>query len=320
MSVRSSVSLATIGTALAVAAPAAAVPYSDLIVFGDSIVDAGNIFVATSADPDLPLTPDPALGYFQGRFSEGPTFADLLNARIEGTLSAPSLLGGQNFAFGGARIVDNTGEGFGQDSIPDLDLQVGTYLAGVGGVADADALYTISAAGNDIFAIQSGTTGGLTSEEYIALATQRTIANIVALDQAGATNILLMGVPNTSVAEGIALETSILTALATTELEAEVFNFSYFDFFTTILTDPSALGLPVQDTSVTCLEAREVVDGQIDCTGIFSFDGIHFTAPIQEALAGQVAALVGLVEDVPAPPALALFGLGLAGLAFRRRA
>ncbi|MGB7405442.1 MAG: SGNH/GDSL hydrolase family protein [Pacificimonas sp.] len=297
----------------ATAASAGVTPYSDLIVFGDSLVDSGNIFTVTGG-----LVPDPTAGYFNGRFQEGPNFADLLNNEIEGSLLAPSLLGGDNYAYGGARIVSNLGDGPGQDLIPDLDLQVGTYFFGTGGTADADALYAINMAGNDIFAIGRGQTGGLSADEYIALAAQRTVANVVALDQAGATNILLMGVPNTTEAAGIALENAILTSLAATDIEAEIFNFSYFDFFGTLLTDPNALGLPQQDLSVTCLEAREVVDGAIDCTGIFSFDGVHFTAPIQAALFREVSELVG-INQVPAPGALALFGIAALGLGVRRR-
>ncbi len=311
--------MSVIKTALLSAAVAAipvaagAVPYSDQIVFGDSLVDAGNISILTGG-----TVPNPAQGYFMGRFTNGPDFTDFLNVEIEGDFTTASLAGGDNYAFGGARIVNNSAFPAGADAIPDLDFQVGTYLAGVGGIADAGALYTINMGGNDIFAVGRGETGPFTQAEYIALAAERVVANVNALDDAGARRILVMGVPNLGATGSVELETAILAGLAASDLEAEIFNFSYFGFFNTLLTDPSSLGLPAQDTTVNCIDVREVVDGDIDCTGIFSFDGVHFTAPIHEALFREVADLVGIVQ-VPAPGALLLFGLGALGLGLRRR-
>ena len=47
------------------ALPASATPYSDIVVFGDSLVDAGNISLVS------PGTPPAGLGYYNGRFSNG---------------------------------------------------------------------------------------------------------------------------------------------------------------------------------------------------------------------------------------------------------
>ena len=306
----------TLGAAaLALPATAATMAYSNQIVFGDSLVDAGNIFTLTGG-----ATPNPSTGYFQGRFTNGPDFTDLINVPIEGGFTSPSLLGGDNYAFGGARIVNNSGFSAGGDPIPDLDFQVGTYLAAVGGNADPDALYTISAAGNDIFAIGRGETGPYTQEEYIALAATRLVANVAALDAAGARHILVMGVPNATTPVAADLESAILAGLATASLEAEIFSFDYFSFFGTLMTDPSVFGLPAQNLTDSCIDVRPVVNGDIDCTGIFSFDGTHFTAPIHRALAEEVSLLVGLTEEVPAPGALLLFGIGALALGIRRRA
>lgn len=288
-----------LASAFAISGGAAAAPYSDIYVFGDSLVDAGNI-------QQLFGIPDPAEGYYNGRFTNGPDFTDLLAQQITGSYTSPSLTGGNNFAYGGARIVDNGGP-------PDLDDQVSNYLGRSGGSAESDSLYVVNMAGNDVFALQSGDIGGRTQAEYISLAASTIVGNVERLDGAGAGSILLMGVPNTTPA-GFALQNAIMAELTTASLTAELFQFNYFSFFDTILTNPAMLGLPPQDLSVNCIDVRPVVNGEIDCTGIFSFDGVHFSAEIHRPLFREVADLVGVEVDVPAPGALALFGIAALGL------
>lgn len=284
------------------ASGAAASPYSDIYVFGDSLVDAGNIY-------ELFGYPPSSLGYYDGRFTNGPDFTDLLAERITGSYTAPSLTGGNNFAFGGARIVDDGGP-------PDLNDQVSSHLARSGGSADGDALYVVNMAGNDVFAIQNGDTGGLTQAEYLSLAASTLVDDIERLDGAGAGSILLMSVPNTTPV-GFALQNAIMAELTTANLSAELFQFDYFSFFDTVATNPSMLGLPQQDLTVNCIDARPVVNGEIDCSGIFSFDGVHFSAEIHRPLFLEVADLVGV--DVPAPGAAFLFGIAALGLYGARR-
>ena len=91
--------------AMTVAVPATAQtsvpPFSSLTVFGDSLVDAGNI-------RKLGLGADPALGYVDGRFTNGYDYTDLLSLAMYGTPTVASLNGGSNFAYGGARATDTT--------------------------------------------------------------------------------------------------------------------------------------------------------------------------------------------------------------------
>ena len=76
------------------AAQAATPSYDNLYVFGDSYCDVGNIFTATGGA-------EPAAPYYNGRFSNGPIWLD----HVAGFLGVPfkaSLLGGTDYAFGGA--------------------------------------------------------------------------------------------------------------------------------------------------------------------------------------------------------------------------
>jgi outer membrane lipase/esterase len=121
-----------------VAAHAATPSYDALYVFGDSYCDVGNIFRAThGAEPPPP--------YYDGRFSNGPIWLD----HAAGFLGVPlkaSLLGGTDYAFGGAWVT----EGEALTRIPSVPEQVELYLSTHGGKADPNALYILEGGGNDI--------------------------------------------------------------------------------------------------------------------------------------------------------------------------
>ena len=91
-----------------VAAGSRANPISNIYVIGDSLSDQGNLLGATAVIPRAPLLPDPA-HYFNGRFSNGPAYTDYLATALGLTLT-PSISGGTNFAYGGARTNYNTVE------------------------------------------------------------------------------------------------------------------------------------------------------------------------------------------------------------------
>jgi outer membrane lipase/esterase len=141
----------------AVAAKAATTTYDALYVFGDSYCDVGNIFAATSGA-------EPAAPYFDGRFSNGPIWLDHV-AGFLGVPLKPSLLGGTDYAFGGAWATAAQG------SIPSVPQQVGLYLLQHGGKADPDALYLLEGGGNDILGTTTGTPQALADKIALALAT-----------------------------------------------------------------------------------------------------------------------------------------------------
>ena len=169
--------------------PASAMMFSDVITFGDSIVDAGNFNIGT-----FPFASPP---YFMGRFSDGPNAADKLNLAVEGSLSVPSLSGGDNYAWGGA-MARTDGAGF-DDGIPDFALQVTTYLTPLGGVADPGALYLINFGSNDLFGLlpPPGTViSGAAAETVIDDTVAAITGGVATLIGAGATHIVVVGVGN----------------------------------------------------------------------------------------------------------------------------
>jgi phospholipase/lecithinase/hemolysin len=296
--------------ALLVAAPAAAATNPDqIVVFGDSLVDAGNIFIATGGS-----IPNPAEGYFPGRFTNGPDYTDILSEHLYGHYSVPSLAGGSNYAFGGATYVDTGG------LIPSLEQQLGLYTAGH--AVDPNALYIINLGANDVFAIDNGAIPAPLVPAYEAALTDVLATSLTELHAAGATRILVTGIP---VADpvGMALDTQVqatLNAVQPTLTGTTLYRFSYLSFFQQLVADPTAFGVaPFTHAQSDGCFAHLSPPATDDCSGYFTVDGTHPIAPIQAAIYGRVSAILGIPTPEPASWSLMIVGFGLVGAAARGR-
>ena len=101
---------------------AQALPYSNLVFFGDSLSDTGNVLSLTTAFAPPPFPNFPGA---PGRFSNGPVWTEYLASGLGfASASNPSNLlftgtsvvpigppGGQNFSYGGARTGLGGGRG-----------------------------------------------------------------------------------------------------------------------------------------------------------------------------------------------------------------
>ena len=288
--------------------------FTSLTVFGDSLVDAGNISILTGG-----ATPNAALGYFMGRFTNGYDYTDLLSRDLFGTATRPSLAGGSNFAFGGARIVNNS------DGIPDITAQYGAYRVS-GQTVDANGLYVLNMGGNDIFAITNGTVPSRfpTTDSYVQAAATEYAATVQALNDAGVRNILITDFPLPASPGNAEANTYLTAALDGLMLDSDtsLFRYSYADFFARVTTNPGAFGLPTLDQTTTCIQANAQASG---CVGYFSFDGTHPTAAVQAAAYRDMNAQFGLnaFQAVPEPATWAMMILGIAAVGgaarYRRR-
>jgi phospholipase/lecithinase/hemolysin len=305
--VKGAVRVTGVACALALLAQPAAAHVSALYVFGDSLVDAGNIEIAV-----FPADPSPAaLGYFPGRFSNGPTFADVLHQLLFRSLSVPSLAGGTNFAFGGAKAITDA------DASPDLTAQRLLFTAATGGVADPNALYFINVGGNDAIAMASGAPipagapGASIAANIAALAALGArdflVANVV---DVGVTP-LLAGNPAAGRAASTALNAGLKVALDALVLPAgsRIRVFDAFAATDALRADPAAFGLPGLDLSTPCIA---ILAGPL-CSNLFFMDNVHPTAVVHELFGRQ------LFSVVPAPASVALFGLSALALGLFRR-
>ncbi|TRW18408.1 SGNH/GDSL hydrolase family protein [Glacieibacterium frigidum] len=298
------------------ALPAAAALPTKVYVFGDSFTDSGNANIGTGG-----AAANAAQGYFQGRFGDGYNFADFISKRLTGEYATPFLAGGDNFSVGGARAGGDSMSG--PFVVPGLPSQRTFYASKYGNFVDPNGLYIINFGNNDVNAIQSGDIGGLTVPQYSAAYVTNIVQTIGLLNAGGATRIVILGVPNPDEVEGQALQAQLDAALDLIEpsLTADLTRFDFFAFFNALRASPQSYGLTADvDFTTPCLAARPVINGSVDCTGFFSFDGIHVTEPVQFEIARAVLTQAGL-PTVPEPGtwALMIIGFGMTGLAVRRR-
>lgn len=315
MTFRIPAAIAAAALALSAASPAEAVRstprYTSLTVFGDSLVDAGNIYALTGNS-----YPSPAAGYFMGRFTNGYDYTDLISFELFGTPTVASLRpGGRNYAYGGAQASPRSG-------VPDLGEQLVEYnLDRAAGLAvDPNGLYVLNFGGNDVFQAPDDP---MLAEDWLRTSAQNYAEGIQFLNDIGVRNILFTGYPVLGDANSFDAEDYLTEALAGLTLDGNttLFRFSYLDFFQQIIDDPNSLGLPPQRRDITCQQAgaAAIAGG---CQGIFSFDGIHPSAPIQTALFYELERQFQITASVPEPATWAMMigGFAVVGGALRRRA
>lgn len=300
----------------------AAHAYDKLVVLGDSLSDGGNVAALLGTDPGQVIdgnTYVPSMPYASGTFTNGPTWVDAFAASL-GTTAAPSLLGGSNYAFGGAQTRDES------NGSPSLLSQLDMYLQSTGGVASSDSLYVLAGGGNNaraaLEAIGFNGAPPLRTALATALAYARDVGQMVdTLQAAGASDIIVWNAPNIGLTPAVASlgsEASFLAgvigsvmneALARRlEGEAGVRIFDVFSLVGAVVADPAAYGL------VNVSDACGAVNSGCDLSTALYWDGIHPTVAGHALLADAM-----LAAAVPEPGTWALFVAGGALLLARRQ-
>jgi outer membrane lipase/esterase len=239
------------------AGAASAAPFTNLVVFGDSLSDNGNAFIGTSG-----ATPSPPL-YTTGRFTDGAdtspagtpggVWHEVLSGLLGEPVATPFLAGGTNFAVGGAKILP------GDPVIPSLAQQVALALSASGGHADPNALYVLWGGANDLYGAVE--TAGATPDDVAATETAMNaslVNDIGTLAAFGAKKFLLLNLPQLATtprgaadplnAALSAASTQFRTDLAvdaavlTQTLGVRIAEVDIYGLYQSILANPAAFG------------------------------------------------------------------------------
>jgi outer membrane lipase/esterase len=157
-----------IAAALLISSPAFAAKsqFDSVVVFGDSLSDAGNISLATNPAIQPPL-----------EFTTNPGAVTVQNvAGHYGYSLTASLAGGSDYAWGGAGVLTNSPGT--PSAVPTITTQINAYLAA--GKFDSKALYSVWGGANDIFYAATAAGAGATAQQLIQQNVQLQIAQLQA--------------------------------------------------------------------------------------------------------------------------------------------
>jgi phospholipase/lecithinase/hemolysin len=265
--------------------------FTQIVAFGDSLIDTGNLFAATGQPP---------APYFDGRFSNGPIWVEYLAVRLGVAAPAPSLNGGMDYAWGGAE----TGTGLSTIGVPNINSQVADFLAAH--TLGASQLVVIDGGANDFFNGQT--------DPSVPVA--NLVAAITALAGAGGRTFLVQNLPQLGMipaSQGLpqdrrdalnaltlaydSLLNSSLAQLRST-LGVTIGEVDLDRFLTDARADPSAYGFT--NTTTSALD-----DGVVSGAGYLFWDDVHPTTVGHQFIGDLAFAAV-----VPEPGSVTLLATG----------
>lgn len=256
--------------------------FNEIIAFGDSLSDAGNLHQHFPQWSPIPP-------YSDGRYSNGPNWIDRLAERVGAEPLVPSELGGNNYAWGGATARGhNFFEDFtGDIDIPDLSDQTAEFFDNGGPINDQ--LVTVWAGHNDFWAKFGARRDADLSADSVA-------AQVISLLDAGVQSLLVL---NLSVHERIGVsfvpEFNLALADRVDELRSAypttaIYEFDYSAFMDLIVADPALFGLtePLAPACRDCGLGSRGVRIVRNPDEHFFWDDAHISAKGNQLLADAV--------------------------------
>ncbi|WP_058533555.1 GDSL family lysophospholipase PlaA [Legionella saoudiensis] len=277
-----------------------ATPLHNIVVFGDSLSDNGNLY--EFMNHQLPPSPP----YFKGRFSNGPVWIEHLAASYFPKDTGAHLL---DYAYGGAGVSSDEED---DDVLFTLRREVKDYLAAHQNKASADSLYVVWIGANNYLALPSEVDKTLREvNEGITESLQR-------LADKGAKHILVVNIPDLG-STPAAIEFDAIEAmsyfsqthnallnntLANLKQQYPEVEWLFFDMnqsFNDVVTNPQSYGFNnIKETCVdlmpesfrkkSVLKMVSVAKPKLNndaCDGYLFFDLVHPTAVAHELLADR---------------------------------
>ena len=291
--------------------------FSNVYIFGDSLSDAGNnaLVLPPGAVTPVPISGNdfvPDFPYASTHYTNDKIWAQTF-AQALGLQANPSLAGGTDFAFGGARTS-------GPSPVPTLVQQTASFLATNPNIP-ADGLYVVEGGGNNardaLMDIAANPQNLVQTIKNTAEGYAEDVSGIVqSLEKAGARDIVVWDVPDLGKAPSILSQGAQASFLGTVmalsmnvaldvaiKKDPNVTLFDTFGLVDDIATHPGKFGL----TNVTDACAAAVPITNCDPSKFFFWDGIHPTS------AGHEIFSEAMLQLVPEPSTYASMLAGLIG-------
>ena len=294
-------------------------PGQRLVIFGDSLSDPGNYFIAFGQTSQPPFAPIPDAPYDRGghHFTNGKTWAEQLARALDTPQSGGPALANPgeftNYAVGRARARPNA------PVFPayDLSSQVGLFLADFHGRAPATATYIVWIGANDLddaLNMLASDPSGASSAAIVQAALGYLAYNIQALWSAGARTFLVPNIPDLGLTPAVralgpvagaaasqlsglynaALDQTL--ALLQTLPQTRIIRFDVNGLVHQVVGNPQAFGLG--DVVDACLKFFTLEDPICEDPQEYLFwDGIHPTVTGHGILEDAARKLLALSKD-----------------------
>lgn len=168
-------------------------PINKIVTFGDSLSDTGNFY--EHMDKQFPTYP-----YYDGRFTNGPVWIELLAEEKSIAL--------ENYAYGGAGILEPGADE--ESAVFNLRKEVNDYLAEHDDKVDENALYVMWIGANNYLALPED------NEQVLQTVINGTKTELIRLAEKGAKRVMVVNQPDLGItpAAYMAEENTKLSVLA----------------------------------------------------------------------------------------------------------
>jgi len=276
---------------------AIAAPLKNMVVFGDSLSDNGNLY--EYLNKQVPLSPP----YYDGRFTNGEVWVERLAHHYFGDDTSSRLL---DYAFGGAGVSEDPDD----DGLFTLRSEIQSYLVAHGDKADSESLFVVWIGANNYLAVPDD------KEAAVKEVVDGISKGLARLADNGAKHIVVLNLPDLGRTPAGALfdAKEQLTALAILHNQAlgdsvQQLKVQYPDVewalvdvntkFTDMLNHPGQYGFT--NITDTCYDALTSAPSEMsmvqmashvkhrfaakNCEGYFFFDPVHPTEGVHEVMA-----------------------------------